>query len=68
MIGIAIQDTLEKALAFADRFGKAYFLALENAAGDIGLDYRFYAVRQNFFIDPDACIQENQSGARSPDR
>ncbi|MCH8844075.1 MAG: DsbE family thiol:disulfide interchange protein [SAR324 cluster bacterium] len=63
VIGVAIQDTPEKALAFAERFGKTYFLALDDEAGTIGLDYGLYGVPETFFIDAGGRIQYKQVGA-----
>ncbi len=63
VIGIAIQDTPEKALAFAERFGKTYFLALDDEAGTIGLDYGLYGVPETFFIDAAGTIHYKQVGA-----
>ena len=51
MIGIAIQDTPKKAKAFARHFGKTYLLGLDDAAGNIALDYGIYGVPETFFID-----------------
>ena len=66
-VGIAVQDTPEKALSFADTFGKTYQLALDNAAGDIGLDYGLYGVPETFFIDARGIIRRKYIGALSPD-
>lgn len=63
VIGVAIQDTPEKALAFAERFGKTYFLALDDEAGTIGLDYGLYGVPETFFIDAEGTIHFKQVGA-----
>ena len=62
VIGIAIQDTPEAAQAFAKKFGKHYFLALDNAAGDIALSYGLYGVPETFFIDAQGIIREKQVG------
>jgi cytochrome c biogenesis protein CcmG/thiol:disulfide interchange protein DsbE len=62
VIGIAIQDTPEKALAFANQFGKTYFLALDNDAGDISLAYGLYGVPETFFIDDEGIIRHKQIG------
>ena len=67
IIGIAVQDTPQQALAFAKRFGKTYFLALDNAAGDIGLNYGLYGVPETFFIDADGRITFKQVGAVTPE-
>lgn len=63
VVGIAIQDTEEKALAFAKRFGKNYFLALDNEAGDISLRYGLYGVPETFFIDAQGTIRYKHVGA-----
>jgi len=62
VIGIAIQDTPDKALAFAKRFGKTYFLGLDNGQGDISLSYGLYGVPETFFIDGDGRIAFKQIG------
>jgi cytochrome c biogenesis protein CcmG/thiol:disulfide interchange protein DsbE len=63
VIGIAIQDTPDKALAFAKHFGKTYFLGLDNAQGDIGLSYGLYGVPETFFIDANGVIACKKIGA-----
>lgn len=62
VIGIAIQDTPDKALAFARHFGKTYFLGLDNAQGDISLSYGLYGVPETFFINGDGWIHCKQIG------
>jgi len=62
VIGIAVQDTPAKAMAFAKRFGKTYFLALDNERGDIGLNYGLYGVPETFFIDGEGIIRHKQIG------
>jgi len=63
VIGIAIQDTAEKAKAFARLFGKTYFLSLDDNTGNIALDYGIYGVPETFFIDPEGTIIYKQIGA-----
>jgi cytochrome c biogenesis protein CcmG/thiol:disulfide interchange protein DsbE len=63
VIGIAIQDTPENAQAFARKFGKTYFLALDNDSGDIALSYGLYGVPETFFIDGSGIIRDKQVGA-----
>lgn len=63
VVGIAVQDTPTKAREFARRFGKTYYLALDNPAGDIGLNYGLYGVPETFFIDAQGVIQYKQIGA-----
>ena len=62
VIGIAIQDTLQNAHAFANRFGKSFFLGLDDNAGNIALDYGIYGVPESFFIDPEGTIFYKQIG------
>lgn len=62
VIGIAIQDSPMPALSFARQFGKTYFLGLDNAAGDIALNYGLYGVPETFFIDARGVIQFKQIG------
>lgn len=63
VIGIAIQDTLEKASAFARRFGKEYYLALDNDRGDISLNWGLYGVPETFFVDAQGTIAHKHIGA-----
>ncbi len=63
VIGIAIQDTLEKANAFARKFGKAYYLALDNERGDISLNWGLYGVPETFFVDAKGTIIHKHIGA-----
>lgn len=62
MIGIAIQDTLEDARAFAQEHGKTYFLAMDSPAGDISLNYGLYGVPETFFIDGNGIIRHKHIG------
>ena len=52
IIGIAIQDSPQKAKTFARHFSKTYLLALDDLSGNIALDYGIYGVPETFFIDP----------------
>ena len=63
VVGIAIQDTVENARKFAKRFGKTYFLALDNPQGDIALNYGVYGVPESFFIDAQGIIRYKKIGA-----
>ncbi len=63
VIGIAVQDEREAARKFARRFGKTYFLALDNPAGDIALNYGLYGVPETFFVDAEGIIRYKQVGA-----
>ena len=65
VVGIAIQDTEDKAVAFARKFGKTYFLGLDNEAGDISLSYGLYGVPESFFIDAGGIIRYKHVGAVS---
>jgi cytochrome c biogenesis protein CcmG/thiol:disulfide interchange protein DsbE len=62
LIGISIQDSKENARAFAQRFGKSYFLALDDPSGTIALDYGIYGVPETFFIDAQGFIRHKQIG------
>jgi len=63
VIGIAIQDTLAKAQAFARQYGKQYYLALDNDRGDISLNWGLYGVPETFFVDADGIITHKHIGA-----
>jgi cytochrome c biogenesis protein CcmG, thiol:disulfide interchange protein DsbE len=67
VIGIAIQDTPAAARAFAKRFGKTYYLALDNDAGDISLNYGLYGVPETFFVDAKGIIRHKNIGALTPE-
>ena len=51
-----------KTRAFAQRFGKSYFLALDDPSGTIALDYGIYGVPETFFIDAQGVIRHKQIG------
>ncbi|MEE8394982.1 MAG: DsbE family thiol:disulfide interchange protein, partial [bacterium] len=53
--------------AFAKRFGKTYFLALDNDLGDISLNYGLYGVPETFFIDARGRIAYKHVGAVTPE-
>ena len=67
VIGIAVQDTPKAARDFARRFGKTYYLALDNEAGDVSLNYGLYGVPESFFVDGEGIIRYKQIGALKPD-
>ena len=62
IVGIAIQDTVENAQAFAQAFGKSYFLGIDDPSGSIALDYGIYGVPETFFLDPEGVIRFKQIG------
>ncbi|MDH4246792.1 MAG: redoxin domain-containing protein [Deltaproteobacteria bacterium] len=63
VIGIAIQDAPEAARDFAKRYGKTYFLAVDNKAGDIALNYGLYGVPETFLVDAEGIIRFKNVGA-----
>ena len=63
VIGIAIQDTLADARRFARRYGKQYYLALDNARGDVSLNWGLYGVPETFFVDARGIITHKHIGA-----
>ncbi|MBF0279468.1 MAG: redoxin domain-containing protein [SAR324 cluster bacterium] len=67
VLGIAFQDTPSRAKAFAKRFGKNYFLALDDDEGSIALNYGLYGAPETFFIDPKGIIRFKQVGGVTPD-
>jgi cytochrome c biogenesis protein CcmG, thiol:disulfide interchange protein DsbE len=67
VIGVAIQDTPDKALGFAKHFGKTYFLGLDDAQGDISLSYGLYGVPETFFVDGNGRIAFKQIGPVTKD-
>ena len=67
VVGIAIQDAPEAARDFARRFGKTYFLAVDNKAGDIALNFGLYGVPETFLVDPEGIILYKHVGASTTD-
>ncbi len=65
VVGIAFNDTLEAARAFAKRFGKTYYLALDDDEGTITLNYGLYGAPETFFINKDGIIINKKIGALS---
>ena len=63
VIGVAIQDTPEKAVAFAKRFGKTYYLGLDSQSGEAALRYGLYGVPETFLISAEGIILDKQVGA-----
>lgn len=63
VIGIAIQDTVKDARAFAKEHGKTYYLAMDNDAGEISLSYGLYGVPETFFVDGEGIIRHKHIGA-----
>ena len=68
VVGIAMNDSPEKALAFAKAFGKTYFLALDTPQGDIAISYGVYGAPETFFIDGQGIIRAKWIGPVSFDR
>lgn len=60
-LGIAIQDKVENAQAFAKSFGKTYALALD-ISGQIALDYGVTGVPETFFVDAMGIIVHREAG------
>jgi cytochrome c biogenesis protein CcmG/thiol:disulfide interchange protein DsbE len=61
VLGVAIQDTPEEALAFAKTFGKTYPIALD-VSGKAGIDYGVTGVPETFVIDPTGKIANKVNG------
>ena len=61
VIGIAIQDQEENALAFAKNYGKSYPLGLDEE-GKIAIDYGVTGVPETFIIDAKGTIIEKITG------
>lgn len=62
-IGIAINDTREKSMAFIQKYRKSYNLAPDDESGTIALDYGVTAVPETFFIDEEGIIRQKIVGA-----
>jgi len=60
VVGIAIQDTPEKAMEFARQYGKTYMLGLDED-GKAGIDYGVTGVPETFLIDKDGRILLKES-------
>ena len=63
VVGIAFNDTLESARAFARRFGKTYYLALDDAQGTVILNFGLYGAPETFFIDHTGRVRYKKVGA-----
>ena len=61
VVGIAIQDQEEAALAFAKNYGKTYPLGLDEE-GKIAIDYGVTGVPETFVIDENGTIIEKITG------
>ena len=61
VVGIAIQDTVEAAKAFAAQYGKTYILGLDTD-GKIALDYGVTGVPETFFINANGVIVHKETG------
>ena len=61
IVGIAIQDTIEAASAFAKKYGKTYPLGLD-VTGSIAIDYGVTGVPETFIIDPSGKIVHKEVG------
>jgi cytochrome c biogenesis protein CcmG/thiol:disulfide interchange protein DsbE len=60
VVGIAIQDTEDKAREFARYFGKTYALGIDED-GKAGLDYGITGVPETFLIDRDGKILHKEA-------
>jgi cytochrome c biogenesis protein CcmG/thiol:disulfide interchange protein DsbE len=61
VVGIAIQDTQEAAMRFAQAFGKTYLLGLDNE-GRISIDYGVTGVPETFIINRDGVVVHKEIG------
>lgn len=61
-VGIAIQDTAKSARAFAHRYHKQYYLALDTPPGDVSLNWGLYGVPETFFVDARGIVRFKQIG------
>lgn len=62
VVGIAFNDTLEAARAFARRYGKTYYLALDDEQGTNILNFGLYGAPETFFVDPAGIIRYKMVG------
>ena len=61
VIGIAIQDTPQAALAFAKQYGKSYILGFDED-GTTSIDYGVSGVPETFIIDRNGFIVHKETG------
>lgn len=61
VVGIAIQDTVEAAQAFAQHYGKTYMLALD-VDGRAAIDYGVTGVPETFVINREGVIVHKEAG------
>lgn len=59
--GIAIQDTPEKAMNFAQQYGKTYILGIDSE-GSVAIDYGVTGVPETFVIDRQGYIIDKVAG------
>lgn len=62
VVGIAIQDTPEAALQFAQTYGKTYMLGLDTEDGKAAIDYGVTGVPETFIIDRNGVIIHKEAG------
>lgn len=63
VVGIAFNDTLEAARAFARRFGKTFYLALDDEQGTVILNFGLYGAPETFFVDQAGIVRFKKVGA-----
>lgn len=61
VVGVAVQDEEQSALAFARQFGKTYPLGLDQS-GKAGIEYGVTGVPETFFISADGIIIQKHVG------
>ncbi len=60
VVGIAIQDSIAAAKAFANDYGKTYALGLDES-GSVSIDYGITGVPETFFISKDGLILHKEA-------
>lgn len=60
--GIAIQDSPEAALQFAQTYGKTYMLGLDSEDGKAAIDYGVTGVPETFIIDRNGVVIHKEAG------
>ncbi|MCX6129209.1 MAG: TlpA disulfide reductase family protein [Proteobacteria bacterium] len=65
VVGIAIQDSPEAALAFAKTYGKTYMLGLDSEDGRAAIDYGVTGVPETFIIDRNGKVLHKEAGPMS---
>lgn len=66
IIGLNYKDQREKALGWLQQYGNPYDQVIDDAQGDIGIDFGVYGTPETFIMDRQGIIRYKFIGAVSP--